>query len=61
MAMIEIEQGHDWHVVEVTVITQDMTEWCHNRLGETGRYFLRPPRLFFRDESDHLMFVLRFS
>jgi hypothetical protein len=59
--MIEIEQGHEWHVVEVTVITLEMTNWCHNRLGETGRYFLRPPRLFFRDESDHLMFVLRFS
>jgi hypothetical protein len=59
--MIEIEQGHDWHVVEVETITKDMCEWCHDRLGETGRYFLRPPRLFFRDETDHLMFVLRFS
>jgi hypothetical protein len=59
--MIETEQGHEWHVVEVEQITQDMWDWCHKRLGETGRYFLRPPRLFFRDEADHLMFVLRFS
>jgi hypothetical protein len=59
--MIEIEQGHDWYVVEVETITKDMCEWCHDQLGETGRYFLRPPRLFFRDDTDHLMFVLRFS
>jgi hypothetical protein len=58
---IEIEANHEYHIVEVVMITEDMLDWCHTQLGETGRYFLRPPRLFFRNERDHLMFVLRFS
>ena len=59
--MIEIEANHEYHIVEVAVVTEEMLDWCHTQLGETGRYFLRHHRLFFYNERDHLMFVLRFS
>lgn len=52
---------HDYHVIEMVTITSEMVQWCQEQLGETGRYVLRPPKIFFLNERDHLMFLLKFG
>jgi len=61
--MIVLE--HDYSVVELSRygMTTEMHNWLQERLGSpTGeRWFYRPPKLFFFDNRDHLMFIIRWA
>jgi hypothetical protein len=55
---------HEYHIVELWKHSQDCIDWCTERFGKEGdRWFYVPSisscRIFFHNQQDHLMFVLK--
>ena len=57
--------NHDYYIVELNTKTPpaEMFEWLQLRFGagDGTRWWYKHPKLFFTDESDHLMFLLKWG
>jgi hypothetical protein len=58
-----ISIAHEYHIVELHMgIPSDVVEWCETQFGQPGRrWFTRSPRIYFTNQMDHMMFLLRWS
>jgi hypothetical protein len=60
-----IMANHEYHVVEFGSrhLPAEIFEWLQIKYGpgDGTRWWYRHPRLFFRNSSDHLMFLLSWS
>ena len=50
----------EYHIVELEYWpSAELLEWTIKTFGPQGsRWFTRPPRIYFQDPKDHLMFLL---
>ena len=55
----------EYHIVELhnVRLTDEVLDWLKASCGPAGKgsWFLNHPNLYFANERDHLMFVLRWS
>jgi hypothetical protein len=52
----------EWHGVELTQLTGDMINWLITTYGnDAKKWFLRGNWIYFRDQRDHTMFLLRWQ
>ena len=52
----------EWHTVELYGVVQDVIDWLVNTYGtDRARWFRRGAWIYFRDQADHTMFLLRWS
>jgi hypothetical protein len=58
-----LKLNHDYHIVELTRISNDALDWCIEQFGfpDAGRWFNRGTAIYFADSRDHLMFVIRWA
>jgi len=54
---------HEYHVVELEYHSNDAMEWCLTMFGapDLKRWFNRNNKVYFYNEKDHLMFLVRWS
>ena len=56
---------HEYHIIELhnIMVPDEVFDWLFENCGDgsDGRWFLKHPRLYFRNSRDHLMFTLRWS
>lgn len=56
---------HEYHIVELHPVRppEEMFEWLMIKFGpgDGTRWMYKPPKLYFADPKDHLMFCLRWS
>ena len=52
---------HEYHVIELYAYPPELDQWLRETFGPpTGdRWFWKPPKVYFANEADHLMFLLR--
>jgi hypothetical protein len=51
---------HEYHVIELHTITDNVIKWlCDNM--ESHRWFTRGNKVYFFNQKDHMMFLLRWS
>jgi hypothetical protein len=57
--------NHDYHIVELNSKNPpaEMFEWLMLKFGAGNgeRWFYKPPKLFFVNSADHLIFLLRWG
>ena len=60
-----IKPNHEYHVVEIDHYSERLPEvviWCTQRFGKQGEaWFYRGSAVYFQNEKDHMLFVLKFS
>lgn len=57
-----IEVDHEYSVIELEKLTPELVEWLNKQFGPpTGRWWIRHYKIYFRDDRDHLMCVLRWA
>jgi hypothetical protein len=61
MLLNEIEIGHEYYVVELNAfaLPQDLVEWLD--IHCKGRYLYKHPKIYFYNQKDHMMFLLKCS
>lgn len=61
--MLEWKLNHDYHMVEMNSIPSEVTNWLKENMGDSknGRWFIRYPNIYFHNESDHLLFLVKWS
>lgn len=64
--MKRILQNHVYHIIEIDINVKPSKEikgFLQERFGDgkDGRWFFIPPRIFFKNQTDHMMFLLRWS
>jgi hypothetical protein len=62
MLLNEIEIGHEYHVVELNshaALPQDLVQWLN--IHCIGRYLYKHPKIYFYNQKDHMMFLLKCS
>jgi hypothetical protein len=53
---------HDYHVVELHWIPDEVIDWCSKQYGEHGdRWFTGRNKIYFKNKLDHMMFLVRWS
>lgn len=56
--------NHDYHIVELSRhLPKEVHEWLFEKLGQPNdhRWFIRNKKIYFLNEKDHLMFLLRWA
>lgn len=54
--------NHTYYIVELYSMPDAVLYWCQERFGPEGvRWFARPPRIYFKNQQDHLMFLLKWA
>jgi len=63
MNMLNLQINHDYHVVEMYKVPNEVLVWLHERhgLGDGRIWMYKHPKIYFANARDHLMFVLRWS
>lgn len=58
-----IEPDHEYHIVEMYGIPPEVLDWLEQTFGPTqsGKWFIRYPNIFFYNETDHMLFLVRWS
>jgi hypothetical protein len=57
-----VEADYEYHVVELHSITHEVISWLNKQFGPpTGRWWISHYKVYFKDERDHLMFLLRWA
>ena len=60
-AVIPFEVG-EWHGAELHHVSQDMINWLIATYGtDREQWFIRGNWIYFRDQRDHTMFLLRWQ
>lgn len=55
-------QAGEYHGVELESITVEVIAWCRRTYGIAGeRWFFRNKTIYFGDQADHTMFLLRWQ
>lgn len=50
---------HEYHIVELNYITDDVWDWLFSLGPPTGtRWWFKNNKIYFADQQDHLMFLL---
>ncbi len=50
----------EFHIVELYRLTPEMIAWCNKSYGKPGlRWWMSNNRVYFRNEKDHLLFLLK--
>jgi len=55
-----IMANHEYHVIEMNLITNDVIKWLNNNL-DSKKWFMRGNKVYFESQKDHMMFLLRWS
>ena len=55
--------NHDYHVVEMHKVPNQVIEWLHEKhgIGDGNIWMYKHPKIYFANPKDHMMFVLRWS
>jgi len=58
-----IEVNHTYHMVEMHYIPTPVMQWLEENMGNShhGRWFIRTPNIYFYNEIDHMMFLVRWA
>lgn len=60
-----ISVNHDYYIIELNnvKVPTEVFEWLKDNFGDgrDGRWFLKYPKLYFKNKHDHLMFTLWWS
>lgn len=58
-----VEINHEYHVVEMNSIPTEVSEWLLTMFGSPNKrtWFIRNPNIYFYNENDHMMFLVRWS
>lgn len=62
-ALDHAEIGHEYHVIEMNTIPSTLVDWLVEMFGPPNKrkWFIRHPNIYFYNESDHMMFLVRWS
>lgn len=54
---------HDYHVVEMHKVPNQVIEWLHEKygIGDGTIWMYKHPKIYFANPKDHMMFILRWS
>jgi len=54
---------HDYHVVEMHKVPNQVIEWLHEKhgIGDGTIWMYKHPKIYFSNPKDHMMFILRWS
>ena len=58
-----IVADHEYHAVELEDPDNSVLEWCLTKFGnpDATRWFNRGNKVYFYNQQDHLMFLLRWA
>lgn len=61
---MQLAVNHEYHIVELAShIPIEVIDWLEANLGAAnrGRWFARSDKIYFYNEKDHMMFLLRWA
>jgi hypothetical protein len=55
-----IVADHEYHVIELHHLPDEVIEWLYNNL-DSNKWFTRGSKVYFLNQKDHMMFLLRWA